>query len=95
MKNLKLIIAGISLISVIVSCSTSEEDNNKNNKVCYKCVQNITVKHDGLTIGGSARETEFCNKTKSEIEKLQQDGTYVKTDGEVSETATFKCELKK
>ena len=96
MKNLKIILIGISLILIIVSCTKSEDDTNKsNNKICYKCTQNTTVKYNGLTIGGSSLTAEFCNQTQSEIEKLQQDSTYFKTNGEITESTTFKCELKK
>ncbi|MBF4483458.1 MULTISPECIES: hypothetical protein [unclassified Flavobacterium] len=93
MKKIKLIITAISLTSVIFSCSNSE--NDKNEIVCYKCTQNIETKYNGLIAGSSSLEADFCNNTPVEIEKLQQDSTYVKTNGEITETSTFKCKLKK
>ncbi|UKB85648.1 hypothetical protein LF887_08510 [Chryseobacterium sp. MEBOG06] len=75
---------------IITSCTKDNDDT------CYECKQQTyEVKENDTMIGSSSSTIVFCDKSESDIKKLEAQNTYTKTENGITKTSTYKCNLKK
>lgn len=87
LKFLILLTAGFA---VVTSCSKDNDDNT-----CYECKGASETKENGVIKSFNNSTEELCNKSESEIKKLEDDNTYTTTQNGVTTTSKYKCSLKK
>lgn len=88
MKFLRFLAIGFTI--TMTSCT---KDNNDS---CYECKQQtFEVKGNDMGIGSGSSTSVYCDKSESDIKKLEEKNTYTKTENGITKSSTYKCSLKK
>lgn len=75
---------------VLTSCTKDNDDS------CYECKQQTyEFKANDTMVGSSSSTSVFCDKSESDIKKMEEQNTYTKTENGITKSSTYKCGLKK